>query len=50
MELSELVKSLQSFKGVSRKNSIEKVTKTLGDVYNITGDVLLDFGDDASGC
>lgn len=48
MELSELVKSLQSFKGVSRKNSIEKVTKTLGDVYNITGEVLLDFGDDAS--
>ena len=48
MELSELVKSLQSFKGVSRKNSIEKVTKALGDVYNITGDVLLDFGDDAS--
>ena len=42
------MKSLQSFKGVSRKNSIEKVTKTLGDVYNITGDVLLDFGDDAS--
>ena len=48
MELSELVKSLQSFKGVSRKNSIEKVTKALGDVYNITGNVLLDFGDDAS--
>ena len=48
MELRELVKSLQSFKGVSRKNSIENVTKTLGDVYNITGDVLLDFGDDAS--
>ena len=48
MELSELVKSLQSFKGVSRKNSIEKVTKTLGAVYNITGDVLLDFRDDAS--
>ena len=48
MELSELVKSLQSFKGVSRKNSIEKVTKTLGDVYNITGEVLRDFGDDAS--
>ena len=48
MELSELVKSLQSFKGVSRKNSIENVTKTLRDVYNITGDVLLDFGDDAS--
>ena len=42
------MKSLQSFKGVSRKNSIENVTKTLGDVYNITGDVLLDFGDDAS--
>ncbi len=48
MDLKELVKSLQEFKGVSRKNSIETVTKALGEVYNITGEVLLDFGDDAS--
>ena len=48
MDFEELVKSLQEFVGVSRKNSIEKVTKTLGEVYNISGEVLLDFGDDAS--
>ena len=48
MDFNELVKSLQEFVGVSRKNSIEKVTKTLGEVYNISGEVLLDFGDDAS--
>ena len=48
MDFDELVKSLQEFVGVSRKNSIEKVTKTLGEVYNISGEVLLDFGDDAS--
>ena len=28
MDFDELVKSLQEFVGVSRKNSIEKVTKT----------------------
>ena len=48
MDFNELVKTLQEFVGVSRKNSIEKVTKTLGEVYNISGEVLLDFGDDAS--
>ncbi len=48
MDFGELVKSLQEFVGVSRKNSIEKVTKALGEVYNISGEVLLDFGDDAS--
>ncbi len=48
MDLSNLVKTLQDFKGVSRKNSIERVTKALGEVYNISGNVLLDFGDDAS--
>ena len=48
MDFEELVKSLQEFVGVSRKNSIEKVTNTLGEVYNISGEVLLDFGDDAS--
>ena len=48
MDFNELVKSLQEFVGVSRKNSIEKVTKTLAEVYNVSGEVLLDFGDDAS--
>lgn len=48
MDFNELVKSLQEFIGVSRKNSIEKVTKALSETYNISGDVLLDFGDDAS--
>lgn len=48
MNLANLVKSLQEFEGVSRKNSIEKVTDALSEVYNISGDVLLDFGDDAS--
>lgn len=48
MDLANLVKSLQEFEGVSRKISIEKVTSTLKEVYNISGNVLLDFGDDAS--
>ncbi|MBR5504369.1 MAG: methanogenesis marker 2 protein [Methanobrevibacter sp.] len=48
MDFNQLIKSLQEFIGVSRKNSIEKVTKALGEVYNISGEVLLDFGDDAS--
>lgn len=48
MDLSDLVKTIQDFKGVTRKNSINNVTKLLKSVYNITGDVLLDFGDDAS--
>lgn len=48
MDLANLIESLQEFEGVSRKNSIEKVTDALSEVYNISGDVLLDFGDDAS--
>lgn len=48
MDFNELVNSLQEFVGVSRKNSIEKVTNALTEVYNISGEVLLDFGDDAS--
>lgn len=48
MDFKNLVKVLQEFKGVSRKNSIEKVTGALSEVYNISGEVLLDFGDDAS--
>ncbi|OWT33450.1 hypothetical protein BGI41_02340 [Methanobrevibacter sp. 87.7] len=48
LDLANLVKLIQDFKGVTRKNSISEVTNLLKSVYNISGDVLLDFGDDAS--
>ncbi|RBQ23700.1 Thiamine-monophosphate kinase [Candidatus Methanobinarius endosymbioticus] len=48
MDLAEIVKSLQDFEGVSRKESIENITNKLKNVYNIAGDTLLDFGEDAS--
>lgn len=48
MELAELINSLQKFEGVLRKESIENITDKLKDVCNISGEVLLDFGDDAS--
>ncbi|KZX16348.1 phosphoribosylformylglycinamidine synthase 2 [Methanobrevibacter cuticularis] len=48
MDLSVLVSSIQSFEGVVRKESIEKITDKLKDVYNVAGDTLLNFGDDAS--
>jgi putative methanogenesis marker protein 2 len=39
---------VQNFEGVLRKNSIENVTKILNEVYNVSGNVLLAFGDDSS--
>ena len=48
LDLKDLVKSLQSFEGVSRKSDIAKITDSLEEIYNISGDVLLSFGDDAS--
>ncbi|MDR2966710.1 MAG: methanogenesis marker 2 protein [Methanobacteriaceae archaeon] len=48
MELAKLVNSLQNFEGILRKESIEDITDKLKDVYNISGETLLDFGDDAS--
>jgi len=48
LEFAELVNSLQNFEGVLRKESIENITDKLKDVYNISGETLLDFGDDAS--
>jgi putative methanogenesis marker protein 2 len=48
LELADLVKSLQDFEGVSRKKSIESITNKLKEVYNVSGETLLDFGDDAS--
>jgi len=48
LELADLVQSLQDFEGVSRKKSIESITNKLKEVYNVSGETLLDFGDDAS--
>ena len=48
MDFKELIKSLQEFEGVTRKKDIAKVTDALKEIYNVSGNVLLDFGDDAS--
>ncbi len=48
MDFKELIKSLKEFEGVTRKKDIAKVTDVLKDIYNVSGNVLLDFGDDAS--
>ena len=48
MELADLIKSIQNFEGVARKKSIENITNKLKEVYNVSGETLLDFGDDAS--
>ena len=48
MHFKELIKSLQEFEGVTRKKDIAKVTDALKEIYNVSGNVLLDFGDDAS--
>ena len=48
MDFKALIKSLQEFEGVTRKKDIAKVTDALSEIYNISGDVLLEFGDDAS--
>ncbi|MDL2246375.1 methanogenesis marker 2 protein [Methanobrevibacter sp. OttesenSCG-928-K11] len=48
MDLKNLVKSIQSFEGVTRKSSIENVTDILSDVYNISGNIVIDNDDDAS--
>jgi len=48
LELADLIKSIQNFEGVARKKSIENITNKLKEVYNVSGETLLDFGDDAS--
>lgn len=48
MDFEKLVKSIQEFEGVSRKSSIDNVISLLGDAYNVSGDVVIDIGDDAS--
>lgn len=48
MDLNNLVKSIQEFEGVSRKKSIDNVISLLKESYNVSGDVVIDIGDDAS--
>ena len=48
MDFNEIVESIKTFKGVTRKHSIADVRESLKDVYNISGNVYLAFGDDAA--
>ena len=48
MDFQNLVKSIQEFEGVSRKSSINNVISVLKESYNVSGDVVIDIGDDAS--
>ena len=48
MDLKTLTKSIQEFEGVTRKNSIDNVISLLEDAYNVSGNVIIDIGDDAS--
>ena len=48
MDLESLVKSIQEFKGVSRKSAIDNVISLLKESYNVSGNVVIDIGDDAS--
>ena len=48
MDFKSLVKEIQEFKGVSRKSSIDNVISLLTEAYNVSGDVVIDIGDDAS--
>ena len=48
MDLNEIINSIRTFKGVTRKRSIADVREKLKDTYNISGNVHLAFGDDAA--
>ena len=48
LDFKGLVKSIQEFEGVSRKSSIDNVISLLDEAYNVSGDVIIDIGDDAS--
>jgi len=48
LDLNTIVDSIKEFEGVTRKKPIKNITKILDDVYNISGKVVLSFGDDAS--
>ena len=48
MDFKNLVREIQEFKGVSRKSSIDNVISLLKESYNVSGNVVIDIGDDAS--
>ena len=48
LDFEKLIKEVQEFEGVSRKSSIDNVVNLLSDAYNVSGDVIIDIGDDAS--
>lgn len=48
MDYNEIIESIRTFKGVTRKRSIADVREKLKDVYNVSGKVYLAFGDDAA--
>ena len=48
LDFKNLVQEIQEFKGVSRKSSIDNVISLLKESYNVSGDVVIDIGDDAS--
>lgn len=48
MDYNEIIESIRTFKGVTRKRSIADVRGKLKDVYNVSGKVYLAFGDDAA--
>ncbi len=48
MDYDNLINSIRTFKGVTRKRSIADVREKLKDVYNVSGNVYLAFGDDAA--
>ncbi|HII09267.1 MAG TPA: methanogenesis marker 2 protein [Methanosphaera sp.] len=48
MDFNEIIDSIRTFKGVTRKRSIADVREKLKDTYNISGNVHLAFGDDAA--
>jgi hypothetical protein len=48
MDLNDLIDSLRNFEGITRKKAIKDVTDILNNSYNIVGNTILSFGDDAS--
>lgn len=48
MDLNVLIDSIKNFEGITRKNSIAHIANILKDTYNIAGNTILSFGDDAS--
>jgi len=48
LDFENLIRQVQKFEGVSRKSSIDNVITLLNDAYNVSGDVVIDIGDDAS--